>query len=85
MQSQTRREDTFELIQAVVRQHMRHGINCTQIKDIRKLKNGKTMIEFTAGGPGSERDILFRSKSKLRGSGLFISESLTPRRQAMFF
>ena len=34
--------------------------------------------------PGSNRDQLFRSKTKLRGSGLFITESLTPHRQELF-
>ena len=41
-------------------------------------------MEFTSSGPGSDRDIVYRSRAKLRGSGLFVSESLTPRRQAMF-
>ena len=41
-------------------------------------------MEFTATGHGSDRYFLFRSKSMLKGSGLYITESLTPRRQAMF-
>ena len=49
-----------------------------------RMKNGKILIEFTSAAPGSDRDILFRNHSKLRGSGLYIAESLTPRRQAMF-
>ena len=49
-----------------------------------RLRSGKILVDFTSAAPGSDRDILFRSKAKLRGSGLYIAESLTPRRQSMF-
>ena len=84
IQTLTRREDAARLIQSVVQQHLRHTLDSSQVKAMIRLKNGKVLIDFTTAARGSDRDILFRTKTKLRGSGLFVSESLTPRRQAMF-
>lgn len=84
LQALSRREDAAELIRFTVEQYMRHSLDRTQVKAQFRLKNGKVLTEFTSAALGSDRDILFRSKSKLRGSGLYVSESLTPRRQAMF-
>ena len=84
LRAQTRREDAFERIQSVVREYMRIDMDRDQIVSVSRLKSGKVMIQFTSVASGSDRDVLFRSKTKLRGSGLFISESLTPRRQQMF-
>ena len=55
-----------------------------QIASYFRLRSGTIFIEFTSTGPGSDRDAVFRSKTKLRGSGIFISESLTPRRHHLF-
>ena len=44
----------------------------------------KVLVEFTTAAPGSNRDQLYRTKTKLRGSGLYIAESLTQRRQELF-
>ena len=84
LQAQSRREDAASLIRSLVLHHLKHSLDSSQVKAMIRLKNGKILIEFTSAAPGSDRDILFRTKSKLRGSGLFIAESLTPRRQAMF-
>ena len=65
-------------------EYLRRSIDRSQIKSFMLLKNGKLLVDFTSSAPGSERDALFRSKVKLKGSGLNIAESLTPRRQAMF-
>ena len=84
LQGLTRREDAAQLIRSVVHQYIGHSMDRSQIKALVRLRNGKVLIEFTSAGPGSDRDLLFRSKSRLRGSGLYIAESLTRRRQAMF-
>ncbi|KAF0300618.1 hypothetical protein FJT64_003284 [Amphibalanus amphitrite] len=84
LQAQTRREDAASLIRPLVQHHLKHTLDSSQVKAMIRLKNGKILIEFTSAAPGSDRDILFRTKSKLRGSGLFIAKSLTPRRQAIF-
>ena len=84
LQAQTGREDAARLIRSLVQQCLRHALDNSQVKAMIRLRNGKMLIDFNAAAPSSDRDVLFRSKSKLRGSGLFITESLTPRRQAIF-
>ena len=84
LQAQTRREDAAQLIRSLVQQYLRHTLDSSQVKAMIRLRNGKVLVEFTSSSPGSDRDVLFKSKSKLRGSGLYIAESLTPRRQAIF-
>ena len=79
-----RREDAAELISALIHRHMQHEIDRAQVRAAFRLKSGKIMMDFYSAAPSSDRDVMFRSKSKLKGSGLYISESLTPRRQALF-
>ena len=83
LQALTRREDAARLIHSVVQQYLHLPLDSSQVMDMLRLKNGKILIHFTTAARGSDRDTLFRAKTKLRGSGLFIAESLTPRRQAM--
>ena len=75
--------DAAWLIHSLIRRYMHYDMDQSQIKTAFRLRSRKIMVEFSSAAPGSDRDVLFRSKSKLKGSGLFISESLTPRRQAM--
>ena len=84
IQAQTRREDAAGLIRSVVQRYMNHSLDSSQVRTMFRLKTGKVLVEFTTADIGSDRDILFKSKSKLKGSGLYIAESLTPRRQGMF-
>ena len=84
LQRQTCREDAARLIKAVVQRYLGHSLDSSQVRTMIRLNNGKMIVEFTTTGHGSDRDIIYRSKSKLKGSGLYIAESLTPRRQAMF-
>ncbi|KAF0302163.1 hypothetical protein FJT64_025705 [Amphibalanus amphitrite] len=84
LQAESRRERAANLIESLIRQYIRHALDRTQVKTLIRFRNGKVMMEFTSSGPGSDRDIVYRSRARLRGSGLFVSESLTPRRQAMF-
>ena len=84
LQRQNSREDAMRLIQSLVQRHLHHSMDHTQISTVARLKSGRVLVEFTSAAPGSDRDILFRTKTRLRGSGLYISESLTPRRQEMF-
>ena len=84
IQSLRPQEDPFERIRSVLSEYVGRDVHRDQIKSIIKLKNGKVGVEFPSASRGSERDVLFRSKTRLRGSGLFISEFLTPRRQDIF-
>ena len=84
IQAQSKREDFSRIIRSIVQQRMHHVLQSAQVKAMIRLRNGKMLVEFTTAAPGSDRDILFRMKSKLKGTGLVITESLTPRRQALF-
>ena len=84
LQAISRREDAAQMIQAVIQRYLNHGLDSKQVKAMIRLRTGKILVEFTTAATGSDRDFLFRNKAKLRGSGLFIAESLTPRRQEMF-
>ena len=84
IQRQNRHEEAAGLVYRLIRQHMQYDLDRSQLKTAFRLKSGKIMAEFSSAASGSDRDVLFRTKSKLKGSGLFISESLTPRRHAMY-
>lgn len=84
LQALSRREEAAEMIRSLVDQYLHHALDRSQVGTLFRLRNGKVMIDFTTAARNSDRDVLFRNKSKLRGSGLFISELLTPRRHAMF-
>lgn len=73
-----------DLIHGIVKDRMGYSLDRNQIKSAFRLRSGNVFVEFTSAGPGSDRDAIYRSKTKLRGSGIFISESLTPRRQMLF-
>ena len=79
-----RREETAKIIQHMIEQCMNHKLDMSQVRAAFRLRSGNIFVEFSSAARMSERDVLFRSKYKLRGTGLYISESLTPRRQAIF-
>ena len=84
LRSLTRPEEAAHVIRTLVQQYLGLALDRAQIRALVPLRSGKVLIEFNSAAPGSDRDILYRTKSRLRGSGLYIAESLTPRRQAMF-
>ena len=84
LQSLHHRADFVQPILSVVGEHMRHRVDPAQIRSAVRFKTGNVMFDFLSWAPGSDRDVLFRSKSRLKGSGLYISEFLTPRRHALF-
>lgn len=56
-------------------------MNRDEVKTAFRIGARTILADFGSSEFGSHRDSLFRSKTRLRGSGLFISESLTPRRR----
>ena len=80
VQSLSRYECAAQRIRSVIRQYMRHDLDLSRVRAVIQLRYGRVLIEFGSATPGSDRDILFRSRTKLRGSGLYITEPLTPRR-----
>ena len=65
VQTQNRRAEATELIMELIYDRMRYDMDRNQIKTAFRLKNGEILMEFTTAASGSDRDVLFRSKTKL--------------------
>ena len=78
-----RGEDTPRMLAAMLEQLMEFSLNMEQVSEIHREER-LLRVRFTTCKPGSDRDVLFRNKTRLRGTGLYIRESLTPRRQAVY-
>ena len=52
-----------------------------QIIDAKRLPRNRVLVKFAGDERGSLRDLVYRSKHKLRGQNIFINENLTPQRQ----
>ena len=65
IQSLRPQEDPFERIRSVLSEYVGRDVHRDQIKSIIKLKSGKVGVEFPSASRGSERDVLFRSKTRL--------------------
>ena len=77
------REDTPQMLAAMLEELMEFQVDMSQICEVHREER-MLRVRFTSSKPGSDRDILFRNKTRLRGTGLYIRESLTPRRQAVY-
>ena len=77
----TQGEHAVSLLQDLLSKHMEYQLDGAQVKAAFRLGDRAILAEFQSSAVGSDRDTLFRTKTRLRGSGLFISESLTPRRR----
>ena len=76
-------EDAKEIIKSLLQRYMSFELDVNQVSTVFRV-HSKLFVEFTTASPGSNRDQLYRTKTRLRGSGLFIAESLTPYRQELF-
>lgn len=79
-----RGEDTADVIRNVVLHCMSITLNMSQIDAAFRLRSGNIMVQFKFAGLGSDRHRLYKSRTALRGTGLFINESLTQERQDIF-
>ena len=77
-------EKSDELIQDLISTHLSYAIDLGQVHAAFRVRNQAIMVKFKSALPGSDRDQLFRTKKKLPGTGLFINESLTRKRQELF-
>ena len=77
------REDTAHLLHDMVRRLMEYDMDMRQIAELHRDER-QIKVRFSTVAAGSARHYLVRNKTKLRGSGLFIRERLTPARQRMF-
>ena len=76
-------EDTARLLCSMVRQFMGYTLHMEQIGEIQREQK-QIRVRFNEVGGGSDRHFLLRHKTRLRGSGLYIREWLTPFRQNIF-
>ena len=76
-----RHEDTLEIVKCLLFTFMSYSIDTDQVEAAFRLRSGSIMIKFKHASSGSDREKLYKTKAKLKGSGLFISESLTLKRQ----
>lgn len=78
-----RGEDTPRMLAAMLEQLLEFRVDMDQVSEVHREER-LLRVRFTSSKPGSDRDILFRNKTRLRGTGLYIRESLTPRRQEVY-
>ena len=78
-----RDRDASQMLCSMIRQHMGFEMDVAQLKEVFRDER-QIRARFTAVGVGSDRFLLLRNKTKLRGSGLYIRERLTPHRQKIF-
>lgn len=72
-------ENLARILTELLADLMEYRIDIDQVHSIFRIKS-TLHVRFWTSEPGSDRDKLFRGKTRLRGSGLFIGELLTPRR-----
>ena len=77
----SRGEDIVKLLQELLLKNMGCNLILSEVKSAFRLGGKTILVKFVSSGRGSNRDLIFTSKTRLRGSGLFISESLTSRRR----
>ena len=72
-------EDLSQILTGMLDELMDYRLDIDQVHSIVRVKMS-LHVQFWTSEPGSDRDRLFRGKTRLRGSGLYIGELLTPRR-----
>ena len=77
-------DEILRLIKGVISDKVGYQLDASRVLSSFRLRSGGLFVEFMSASPGSDRDVIFRSKTRLRGTGLFVSESLTRRRQGVF-
>ena len=75
--------DPARALHSTIRQYMGYSMNKEQVREMHR-EDRQVRVRFNATGAGSDRHFLVRNKTKLRGSGLFIRECLTPFRHGIF-
>ena len=76
-------ETPARLLYSKVLQYMDYAMDMEQVDEIRR-EDRQIRVRFNAVGVRSDRYFIVRNKTRLRGSGLYIRECLTPFRQGIF-
>ena len=75
--------DASRLLHAMVQELMDYNMDMEQVAELYREER-QIRVRFSAVGVGSDRYTLVRNRTRLRGTGLFIRERLTPLRQHLF-
>ena len=78
-----RGEDASRLLHAMVKQLMDFNMDLQQIAELHREER-QIRVRFSTVGAGSDRYLLIRNRTRLRGTGLYIRERLTPMRQRIY-
>ena len=76
-------EDPAQILYSMLRQYMDFTLNMEQVEEVRREQR-QIRVRFNTVDAGSDRHFLIRNKTRLRGSGLYIRECLTPFRQGIY-
>ena len=76
-------EDASQLLRGMLQHFMDFSMDMQQVLELHREER-QINVRFTTTAAGSDRYILVRNKTKLRGSGLYIREKLTSNRQKIF-
>ena len=76
-------EDASQLLRGMLQHYMDFSMDIQQVLEIQREER-QISVRFSTTAAGSDRYILVRNKTRLRGSGLYIREKLTPNRQKLF-
>ena len=68
-------------IAALINRMLELDVPPGQIISAKRLPRNRVLVKFAGDERGSLRDLVYRSKHKLRGQSIFMNENLTPMRQ----
>lgn len=78
-----RGENLTHILNGLVRKLMNYDMDLGQIRELHREGN-QIRVRFNTMSEGSDRFFFVRNKTRLRGTGLYIRERLTPYRQRIF-
>ena len=78
-----RGEDAAQQLQELIRSLMNYDLDMRQIGELQRDER-QIRVHFTTVAAGSDKFFLVRNKTRLKGTGLYIRERLTPFRQWLF-
>ena len=78
-----RDQDASQLLRDMVRSLMGYDMDAGQLGAVHREER-QIRVHFNSVSAGSDRHFLVRNKTRLRGTGLYIRERLTPYRQRIF-
>lgn len=78
-----RSRDAGRLLCSMLQQLMNFSLDMQQVAELYREER-QICVRFSTGAAGSDRYLLVRNRTRLRGSGLYIREKLTPARQQIF-